>query len=165
MIYFAEKALDQIDFQLLNRLEEEAKQNRIVSHRDVANHNFLINKNVWLIDFDLSSFEPQILDLWQFINRVMLEQKWDIHIFENIKDIYIENRKLRDNEKLLIHQLSLFPNEFLREAIGPFLHPKKYNKKNAFYVVNNFLENYEKYLYFQKNILLGFVCLYFYYFV
>lgn len=152
LILFAEKSIENLNNSELNRYRTEANENRMVSHRDVASHNFLIGEHVWIIDFDLSSYDPQFIDLAQLLNRAMLEWKWNLEVFQKIETIYQENKKLRSGEIRLIHQLSQFPNEFFREVIGYYYHPLKYKQKTVLKTLNKFYQDFEKYTYFQKHI-------------
>lgn len=152
MIRFAEYALHHIDFTLLEKYQREAVENRMVSHRDVANHNFIIGKKTWMIDYDLSAYEPQFLDLWQLINRIMVERNWSMEDFHQIEKMYTLNRKLRSDEIRLLHQFSLFPNDFFREALGVYHYPKKFKREQSDKILFRYIHYFEAYKEFQSRI-------------
>ncbi|GBF10015.1 phosphotransferase [Tepidibacillus sp. HK-1] len=152
MIHFAERALETLDGQWINRLQQEAIDNRMLAHRDVASHNFLIGEKTSMIDFDLAGYEVQILDVWQLFNRAMVEWKWDLNIFQQMEEQYQQNHKLRDQEKKLIHQLSLYPNEFFRESLGVYKRPEKYRRKNVSKMMNHYMEEWDRFTQYQKEI-------------
>ncbi len=152
MIKFAENALNQITFSLVNRLQQEAKEHQMVAHGDVANHNFILGEKPWIIDLDIASYDAQFLDLWQLLNRSMLHWKWDLERFYQIENTYLAYRKLKDSEKILIRQLSLFPNDFFRESIGAYKFPEKYKRKQSVNMLLIFINHYHSYLAFQKDI-------------
>jgi len=153
MIKFAKEALELISFSMLDQMQQEALENRLVAHRDLASHNFLINNQTWIIDLDLAAYEAQFLDLWQLLNRVMLEWEWDLASFIRIEDVYHGIRKLQGREKKIIRQLSLFPNDFFRESIGPFKFPGKYQRENTEKIIKRFIDHFEKYDTFRKRML------------
>ncbi|OEF98029.1 hypothetical protein BHF71_03135 [Vulcanibacillus modesticaldus] len=152
IIKLAKNSLQAIDLKQLNHLYQEAIDNHLVVHRDVASHNFIIGEQSWIIDFDLSSYEPQFLDLLQLINRVIVDWNWDLEMFVKLENTYHSYRKIRNEEKKLIRQLSLFPNDFFRESLGAYLYPNRYKKKNVLKIINKYNENLEAYLFFQKNL-------------
>ncbi len=153
MINLAEKALENFDVKEMSSLQEDAVSFKLIAHRDVASHNFIITERAWIIDFDLSGFEPQFLDLLQMINRAMLEWKWDVNTFVRIEETYCSFKKLKDNEKKILRQLSLYPNEFFRESLGVYYYPKKYKRESVKKLMNIFTQHIERYYFFQKHIL------------
>lgn len=152
LITYSEEALSLIDRGKINGSYQEAYDNQFVAHRDVASHNFIVNKQGWLIDFDIAGIEPQFLDLWQLLNRIMLEVDWNIDKFQMIEEMYYQNKRLRDYEKRLIRQLSLFPNDIIREILGTYLYPYKFNQDNTIRILDNFIYNYDAYLAFRKKV-------------
>ena len=47
-------------------------------HGDVASHNFIINKQIYLIDFDLLACRPQIYDFIQLSQRFLPYIQWNL---------------------------------------------------------------------------------------
>ncbi|WP_339063950.1 phosphotransferase [Tepidibacillus marianensis] len=138
MIQFGKEAIYLLDQDKMNRLYREAVEYRMVSHRDVANHNFLLGEKVWMIDFDLSGYEAQVLDLWQMVNRIMVDWSWNLDTFVQVEKKYHQIRKLSDSERTLLRQLSLYPNEFFRECLGAYYRPDKYKKDHVLPYIQRF---------------------------
>ncbi|WP_157950872.1 phosphotransferase [Peribacillus acanthi] len=86
------------------------KEENTVLHGDVAHHNFLRKKNgaLSIIDFDLISSGPPILDILQYANRILPY----LHDFEEIWD-YPEINKYKSNTAFL-YALA-FPADIFRE--------------------------------------------------
>lgn len=152
IIPYSVEALSQINREEINNAYQEAYENKFVAHRDVASHNFIVNKRGWLIDFDIAGIEPQFFDLWQLLNRIMLEVDWNIDQFQMIEETYYQNKRLRDYERRLIRQLSLFPNDIIRESLGAYLYPQKFNQDNTIRILDNFIYNYDTYQVFRKKV-------------
>lgn len=152
IITYSEEALMLLNREEINSFYQEAYDNQFIAHRDVASHNFIINKQGWLIDFDIAGVEPQFLDLWQLLNRIMLDVDWDLEQFQMIEEMYNQNKRLRDSERTLIRQLSLFPNDIIRESVGAFLYPHKFGKDNLNRILDDFIYNFDSYQAFRKSI-------------
>lgn len=152
MVHYGQRAILGIDTKLLKIQQEKAIHQKKLSHRDVASHNFIIGDKVWIIDFDLVSFEPQLVDVFQLLNRVMVEWQWDIELYKYIENLYYKKIRLSINEKKLIHQLSHFPSDFFREIVGVYMNPEKYKKDNVINILNVYYEYIGKYSYFQKQL-------------
>lgn len=152
IIPYGEEALNLINREKIDGFYQEAYENKFVAHRDVASHNFIVNKRGWLIDFDLAGIEPQFLDLWQLLNRVMLEVGWNIDRFQMIEEMYYQSKKLRGYERVLIRQLSVFPNDIIRESLGAYLYPHKFNQGDTIRILDNFINNIDAYKTFRKKV-------------
>ena len=155
MIDFGRQAFQWIDQQKMNQLHQDAIDYRFISHRDVANHNFLLGEKSWIIDFDLSAFEAQVMDLWQLMNRIMVDWEWDLDQFFQVESAYHQLRKLSDNERILLRQLSLFPNEFFRETIGAYYRPDKYKREHVLPYIQRFHDEFEAYELFRRKVIQG----------
>lgn len=152
ILTYSAEALNLINREIINNCYQEAYDNKFIAHRDVASHNFIVNSQGWLIDFDITGIEPQFLDLWQLLNRVMLEVDWSIDRFQMIEEMYFQNKRLRDYERSLIRKLSLFPNDIIRESIGAYLYPHKFNQSYTIRILDNFIYNFDAYQTFRKKI-------------
>ncbi|TCS78768.1 phosphotransferase [Tepidibacillus fermentans] len=153
MIDFGKETFQYIDQYKINRINQDAIDYRFVAHRDVANHNFLLGEKVWMIDFDLSGYEAQVMDLWQLINRVMVDWNWDLDIFLKVEEDYSYYRKLTDDERMILRQLSLYPNEFFRESLGAYYRPNKYKKDHVLPYIQRFRLKFDCYYSFREKIL------------
>lgn len=152
MIENGKKALQSLAIEDIRQLYQEAIDNNFIAHRDVASHNFLINKKAIIIDFDLAKSEPQFLDLWQLLNRSMIDWEWSIDAFKNFEGIYYNNRKLREKERKILYQLSKFPNDFFRESIGAYYYPEKFKSDNVLDFMTKYNNSIDKYIEFNKLI-------------
>ncbi|MFV9510898.1 phosphotransferase [Tepidibacillus sp. LV47] len=153
MLSFGKEAFQKIDQYKINRINQEAIDYRFVAHRDVANHNFLLGEKVWMIDFDLSGYETHVMDVWQLINRVMVEWNWDLDIFLKVERTYNDYRKLSDDERMILRQFSLYPNEFFRECLGAYYRPDKYKREHVLPYIQRFRQKFDAYDSFRKRIL------------
>jgi Phosphotransferase enzyme family len=86
------------------------KEEITVLHGDVAHHNFLRKKNgaLSIIDFDLISFGPPILDILQYANRILPY----LHDFEEVWN-YPQIEKYKTNPAFL-YALA-YPADIFRE--------------------------------------------------
>jgi thiamine kinase-like enzyme len=97
-----------------------AREQRMLCHRDLANHNWIIDHSgcPWLIDFETVDYDLQIGDLWQLCSRIMTEHHWDLSFLQQLLHAYTAIRPLSHWEWRVFALLCAFPNEFMREAIG-----------------------------------------------
>lgn len=91
-----------------------------LTHRDLASHNILIDRQgtAWLIDFDSAEYDCQLGDLWQLLSRALSEQGWERSIWNDVLSSYEAIRPLQPVESAILPELLAFPNEFYREALG-----------------------------------------------
>lgn len=93
-----------------------------MAHRDVASHNFLLTDkgSCYLIDLDTVSFDMQLVDLVQFMGRMLLLQGYSLAAFTKAIDAYMKINHLSDVQIWMIHQLLRYPDNFLREVTGVY---------------------------------------------
>ena len=96
-----------------------SREVRNINHRDLASHNWLIDKQdqYWLIDFDTADYDAPIGDLWQISSRILCEHDWSEQVLEQILNTYESIRPLTTVERRLFYLLLAFPNEFYRESL------------------------------------------------
>ncbi|MBA4537179.1 phosphotransferase [Bacillus aquiflavi] len=99
----------------INELSKEEiifpNEQKVILHGDVAHHNFIrdINKELYLIDFDLISVGFPFTDLLQYANRILPFIKWsafELMAFDQLKK-YMK-------EKAFLYAL-IFPTDIYRE--------------------------------------------------
>ncbi|WP_158587517.1 phosphotransferase [Neobacillus notoginsengisoli] len=78
-----ESIISWAEFALRGMKEQQAfftEGTQVILHGDVAHHNFLRSKNgkVYLIDFDLISIGPPVLDYLQYSNRILPFLHWSL---------------------------------------------------------------------------------------
>lgn len=118
----------------LDRAMEYAFFNGTLAHRDVASHNFLIKEkgSCYLIDLDTVAFDMQLVDLVQFMGRMLLLQGYSVQAFVEVINAYTKVKHLSDGEIWLIHQLLRYPDNFLREVTGVYAKRPGYKPKGVF---------------------------------
>ena len=81
-----------------------------VTHGDVAHHNFFYKDNgsLYLIDFDLISKSPPLIDYLQYSNRIMPDISGSSELWS-----YEQLKKYKDNRAFLY--ALLFPTDIFRE--------------------------------------------------
>lgn len=104
-----------------------------LAHRDLASHNWIIDKqgDPWLIDWDTADYDLQLGDLWQMSMRILTKNNWEESWINTIFQSYQGVRPLTTMEKDVLIMLFGFPNEFYREAIGLAYKKKGYREKNV----------------------------------
>lgn len=128
-----ERALNRIDRTALRRVVSSGVEEGTVAHRDLASHNILIGVTgkPWLIDFETADLDAQLGDLWQLASRALVEWHWNPHVFAFILRTYEAIRPLSTDEKRLLSQLFLFPNDFYREALGLIKHRQGFDEQKV----------------------------------
>ncbi|WP_175552265.1 phosphotransferase [Seinonella peptonophila] len=124
----AYRVLQSVQHDLLRLLTANDIAAKAVCHRDLANHNWLIDlkQQAWLIDFDTADYDLQLGDVWQIASRILHEQN-GLQQFERIIQMYQQVRPLTKQEMELLILLLGFPNDFFRESEGLLLNKKGYN--------------------------------------
>ncbi|KGT72739.1 serine kinase, partial [Bradyrhizobium japonicum] len=125
----------------LDRVMEHAHFNGTMAHRDVASHNFLLNDqgDCYLIDLDTVAHDMQLVDLVQFMGRMLLLQGYSVQAFVEAINAYTKVKHLSDGEIWLIHQLLRYPDNFLREVTGVYAKRPGYKAKGVYQLLQ--LEN------------------------
>ncbi|MED1204770.1 phosphotransferase [Heyndrickxia acidicola] len=120
-----------------------------IIHGDVAHHNFLKgeDKKLYLIDFDLISLAPEIIDDLQFSNRILPYLSWSLEqLFE-----YPPLKKYRNSEDFL-HAL-IFPTDVLREWNRFFKSPPQVQKEQWSYINDLTVTQFPKRKAFVERVL------------
>jgi hypothetical protein len=98
----------------------------VILHGDLAHHNFIRSKDgtLFLIDFDLISIGPEIVDYLQYANRILPFLDWSLHDLTMYKPFqsYFQ-------QKMFLYALA-FPTDIFREwnrliKDGQYSDPKK----------------------------------------
>ncbi|PTX55318.1 CotS family spore coat protein [Melghirimyces profundicolus] len=127
-LQFGNEARRRLKGMPLKNLIQWERGMRCLTHRDLACHNFLIDRKGegWLIDFETAEYDAQVGDLWQLLSRALTVQRWDAFLFSEILRVYESHRPLTPVERGILAILLGFPNEFLRESLGLALNKKGY---------------------------------------
>ncbi|QQE73276.1 phosphotransferase [Brevibacillus composti] len=99
-----------------------AYEHGTLAHRDVASHNFLLTPrgSCYLIDLDTVGQDMQLVDLVQFMGRMLLLQEYRLSSFVEAIDAYSQIHYLSDTQIWMIHQLLRYPDNLLREVTGVY---------------------------------------------
>lgn len=113
-------------------LEEQAQLDRQIAHLDVAPHNFLTlgHRQYYLLDYDLVDYFPPLIDLIQFINRVLAYHSWSVELVNQLIQNYEIHFPLADLQKKYMPIFLIYPHDFFREWLGLWkrkqgYHPEK----------------------------------------
>ncbi|SDW28353.1 spore coat protein, CotS family [Marininema mesophilum] len=130
---YGQEALGRLNQLPLAELCEWDRRTHSITHRDLASHNILLNKEdtPWLIDFETAAYDCQVGDIWQLLSRGLSEQQWNRSVAEEVLAAYEAHRPLTVLEKRILVTLLSFPNEFYREALGLILQKDGYGKNKT----------------------------------
>lgn len=100
----------------------QAYLNGTLAHRDVASHNFLITGrgNCYLIDLDTVHSDMQLVDLAQFMSRMLLLQGYQMNSFIDAIHAYTRIQSLSDGQIKMLVTMLQYPDNFLREVTGVY---------------------------------------------
>lgn len=114
----AERSLRLMETEPCQDFLAEAEQQRGVCHLDVIPDNFIYDHNrlVWLLDFDLATYAPRVLDLYHLLRRSLQRTNWDTEVaytcFLNFNTV----KAIRHEEYLILQALLTFPYQAWRIA-------------------------------------------------
>lgn len=93
-----------------------------LAHRDVASHNFLVTGrgNCYLIDLDTVHSDIQLVDLAQFMSRMLLMQGYQMNSFIDAIHAYTRVKRLSDTQIKMIITMLHYPDNVLREVTGVY---------------------------------------------
>ncbi|MFY0543427.1 phosphotransferase [Brevibacillus sp. H7] len=108
-----------------------------LAHRDVASHNFLVTErgSCYLIDLDTVGHDMQLVDLVQFMGRMLLLQAYSVHSFLEAIEAYSKVHYVSDTQIWMIHQLLRYPDNFLREVTGLYANRPGYHLRGVLQLV------------------------------
>lgn len=114
-------------------LEEQAQWERQVAHLDVALHNFIVldKQQYYLLDYDLVDYAPPLIDLVQYINRVMPYYRYSIDLVKHLITKYETHYPLPEVQKKHIPILLIYPNDFFREWLGLWKRKEGYHPERV----------------------------------
>lgn len=141
----AYEVIDILQRSPLDEKVRQAVQEQRVAHRDLAPHNFLLsNRHCYLIDFDTAMYDAPLVDLLQFMGRIMGLQGWDFNTFAALLQVYQKRMPLHDEDRALLYTLLRYPDDFMREVNGCFHDNSGYKAKNAGYVIRLEKKNWQR---------------------
>lgn len=124
------------------------KSKYVLSHNDLAHHNFLIfNEKVNIIDFDYSNIDLRINDISDFILKWIKNNTFDIVKAKNTLEVYSSINELTEDEYKLIY-INLSYSKDLYSIIKSYYHKEKEWEYDSF--LSKFKMKIQKDLYRKK---------------
>lgn len=94
-------------------LFEAAIKSKSICHGNYTYHNItLYNQGVAISNFDKSCIGLQIMDLYQFMRKVMEKNNWDIAYGKDIIGEYNKIKNIEKDESEILYVLLLYPEKF-----------------------------------------------------
>ncbi len=141
----AYQAMEILQMSPMDEKVRQAVREQRVAHRDLAPHNFLLSSHhCYLIDFDTAMYDSPLVDLLQFMGRVMGLQGWDFNVFATLIQAYQKRMPLHDEDRALLYTLLLYPDDFMREVNGYFHDDSGFKAKNAGYIIRLEKKNWQR---------------------
>ncbi|WP_139490300.1 phosphotransferase [Brevibacillus dissolubilis] len=97
-----------------------------LAHRDVASHNFMLTEpgTCFLIDLDTVDQDMQLVDLVQFMSRMLFLHGYSFAAFQDALDSYQKVNPLTDTQITMLYTMLRYPDNALREITGIYAkHP------------------------------------------
>ncbi|MEG2867669.1 MAG: CotS family spore coat protein [Terrisporobacter sp.] len=138
------------------------KSKMVLCHNDLAHHNFIIDgEDVKIIDFDYCKFDTRIVDVANYVFKVIKNFAYDTSKVELILDSYNEVDKLSNEEIKLLYVILSFPKDFVTIVTDYYYKQKSWDEEvfvnrlsnkigNEVYrkeFLENFIESFKKYFY------------------
>lgn len=96
-----------------SQVREHSFKNQCVVHGNYTYHNVLFRDNrIITIGFEKCAVGVQIVDLYDFVRKVMEKNSWDIDMGLRVIDSYFKVRRPSDNECRLLYTLLLYPEKY-----------------------------------------------------
>ncbi len=110
---FANMYISEIDY---HSLFAQCIRERRVYHGSYNYHNIIFQENqVITTNFDRADMGIQIVDLYDFMRKIMEKNGWDTSQGVQILDTYQKIRPLEKREAKLLYVLLLFPEKFWKQ--------------------------------------------------
>lgn len=92
--------------------DNTVKEGRIM-HGSYNYHNILLSENhVITTNFEKADIGLQVIDLYDFIRKVMEKNSWNLNTGIQIIEAYIKERKLEKEEQKVLYALLLYPEKY-----------------------------------------------------
>lgn len=105
-------------------------KNRVLCHLDLAHHNFIIDEeNVNIIDFDYCKIDIRIMDIYNFIIKVIKNYAYDKNVIKKIIDDYSSISEISREEKQVIFALLNYPRDFINIVKDYYLKQKSWDNE------------------------------------
>ena len=103
---------------------------KVLCHLDLAHHNFIINDEIVnLIDFDYCNINLKIIDLYNFMSKVIKNIAYDKEMLDNILKTYNSINEISDEEIQVLYALLNYPRDFVDITIDYYLKQKSWDEE------------------------------------
>lgn len=110
---FAKMYISEINY---NDLREQCGKERRVYHGSYNYHNILFGEQqIITTNFEKADIGVQIVDLYDFLRKIMEKNRWNTKQGIQILDTYQKERPLVKQEAKLLYVLLLFPEKFWKQ--------------------------------------------------
>lgn len=132
-----EEALEHLEASGYTQLYENTLEHGLVCHGEFNQHNVLMvrEKNaeraIAVTNFDKWGFDVQMVDLYQFMRKILEKHDWNISLGKSMVQAYEEIRPLSKREKENLKIRFAYPEKYWKLANYYYTHNKAWiSKKN-----------------------------------
>jgi CotS family spore coat protein len=122
--------LSRIDF---SKPLGDSVSSQAICHLDYVNKNLIFtpDEKLYLIDFDKTSIDMPVHDVYGFLRRILKRENtsWDFDIFKTAIGSYENIRPLSYNEHIMIYSLLMFPQKFWKVSRDYYKNRHQCNKE------------------------------------
>ena len=116
--------------------------NMVICHLDLAHHNFIIDENeVNMIDFDYCKVDIRVVDIYNFIIKVVKNYAYDKKIINKIISDYSNIHNISEKEEEIIFSLLNYPRDFVSICKDYYLKQKSWDYEVFLSRFNDKIEN------------------------
>lgn len=117
LLEHAGESIRRLDCPHYRSMVEAAKKAGALIHGDPAVRNFLLqNGEVYLIDFDSTALDINVVDLWKLLRRTLRRNHWDSGLLEKILTSYDGENPLSSKDLQVLRAFLEFPERAWRTA-------------------------------------------------
>ena len=106
------------------------KDNYVLCHLDLAHHNFIIEDNeINIINFDYCKLGIKVLDIYNYIVKVIKNYAYNKDILVKIINDYNEIFEISVKEKKVVSALLNYPRDFINISMDYYLKQKSWDEE------------------------------------
>ncbi|MDO4343983.1 MAG: CotS family spore coat protein [Eubacteriales bacterium] len=124
----AQEALERLDFSECEALRTAGMEKGRLCHGNFNQHNvwFTGRGQVFVGNFEKCRYDVQVLDLYQFMRKIMEKQEWSRQMGYRILEGYDRERTMDDRERDYMYTRLLYPEKFWKLANQYYNHNKSW---------------------------------------
>lgn len=104
--------------------------NKVLCHNDLAHHNFILdNDTVNIIDFDYSKLDLRIVDIYNYVVKVLKSYAYDGEIIKLIINSYSEVSEISNDEIDILYSLINYPRDLVNISRDYYLKQKPWEEE------------------------------------